>query len=177
MNRAGGGRTIVPSSWSAQDDALCDRRSKSMYKRILVPLDGSETAEDGLRHAISLARGQPATLLLLHVLAGTHALAGPARRSGDVQAVKEQHRHALAILSRAREAVQAAGLHCETLLREFTGKGIAEVIVQQAVQHRCDLVVMATHGRSGIDWMSLGSEAQQVARSSRVPLLLIPPTG
>ena len=145
-----------------------------MYNRILVPIDGSETAQAGLEHAVSLARGQPATLLLLHLLPGAPALPGGAGHLRDGALTKDQHRHALELLSRGRQAVEGAGLHCETLLREFTGKSVADAIEEQALQHRCDLVVIGTHGRRGLAWLAEGSQAQQLARAIRMPLLLVP---
>ena len=138
-----------------------------MYRKILVPLDGSDTAHAGLLHAIALARAQGATLLLLHALAAPQA--------GEPDSGKARHRDALEILARGKREVLAAGLHCETLLREFTGADIPDVIEQQAVQHHCDLVVMGTHARRGLEWLAQGSQAQALARSSRTPLLLVPP--
>ncbi|MCM2252789.1 MAG: universal stress protein, partial [Ramlibacter sp.] len=62
---------------------------------------------------------------------------------------------------------------CETLLREVTGKRIADVIIEQAQQHSCDLIVMGTHGRKGFSRLTLGSAAEGVVRSSPVPVLLV----
>ncbi|HEX9721328.1 MAG TPA: universal stress protein, partial [Ramlibacter sp.] len=75
--------------------------------------------------------------------------------------------------SKAKGAADAASVHCETLLREVTGKRIADVIVEQAQQHACDLIVMGTHGRKGFTRLTLGSAAEGVARSSPVPVLLV----
>ena len=139
-----------------------------MYKRILVPLDGSEAGEAGLQRAIVLARAGEAKLLLLHVLVGSHAAA-------DGETEKARHRQALRLLAQGKEAALAAGLHCETLLREFTGRGVSSEIEKQATLHHCDLVVMGTHGRRGLERLALGSVAHEVARTTRVPLLLVPP--
>ena len=137
-----------------------------MYRRILVPVDGSDTAHAGLLHAIGLAQAQGATLLLLHVLAAAHA--------GHADSEKERRRDALELLASGKREVLAAGLHCDTLLREFTGASVPDVIEQQAMQHHCDLVVMGTHARRGLAWLAEGSQAQELARSSRTPLLLVP---
>ena len=139
-----------------------------MYRKILVPLDGSDTAHAGLLHAIALASAQGATLLLLHALAASDA--------GEPDSAKQRHRGALEILARGKREVVAAGLRCDTLLREFTGAGVPDVIEQQALQHHCDLVVMGTHARRGLAWLAEGSQAQELARSSRTPLLLVPPS-
>ena len=76
----------------------------------------------------------------------------------------------LDVLARARQEAEAASVHCETLLREVTGKRVADVIVDQAAQHACDLIVMGTHGRRGFNRIAMGSEAEQVARTSTVPV-------
>jgi nucleotide-binding universal stress UspA family protein len=64
-------------------------------------------------------------------------------------------------------------VHCETVLREVTGKRVAEVIVDQTKVHACDLILMGTHGRRGFSRLAMGSDAEQVARSSPVPVLLV----
>jgi nucleotide-binding universal stress UspA family protein len=68
---------------------------------------------------------------------------------------------------------EAAGVHTETLLREVTGKRVAEVIVEQCGQHACDLLVMGTHGRRGLGRLTMGSDAEEVVRTSTVPVLLV----
>ena len=62
---------------------------------------------------------------------------------------------------------------CETLLREVTGERVSDIIIDQAGQHACDLIVMGTHGRRGLQRLTLGSQAEAVARASPVPVLLV----
>lgn len=144
-----------------------------MYQRILVPLDGSATAEAGLRHAIDLAAALNAKLVLLHVMddfALTVEMASVASSDAVRDALRQYGQEAL---TRARQAASAAGVMSETVLREVPQARIAEVINAEAARDRCDLVVMGTHGRRGFSRLTLGSSAEAVLRSSAVPVLLV----
>ena len=144
-----------------------------MYQRILVPLDGSATAERGFREAIGLAAEHKATLFLLHVVADFALLVEMSGAYSYEDMRKSMHQYGLDVLAQARAAAQAASVHAESLMREVTGQRIGEVIVQQATQHRCDLIVMGTHGRRGFSRVTLGSEADWVIRHSPVPVMLV----
>jgi nucleotide-binding universal stress UspA family protein len=87
--------------------------------------------------------------------------------------IRGLRQYGLEVLAKARVAAEAASVHSEPLLREVTGKRIADVIVEQAHQHGCDLIVMGTHGRRGFTRLTLGSAAEGVARTSDVPVLLV----
>ena len=147
-----------------------------MFKRILVPVDGSRTSEHGLAYAIRLARSQRATLYLLHVL-DEHILIGYAE-AGAVAAVTEQFLDALRasgkkILERARSKAAKAGVQSKTVLSDNIMGSISEVIVAQARKARAGLIVMGTHGRRGVTRLVLGSAAEGVVRSAPVPVLLV----
>jgi len=144
-----------------------------MYQRILVPVDGSATSERGLREAVKLASGQNTRLLFLHVVDDYTTLSDMTSASGYEEMLKRLRQYGLDVLSKARHEAEAASIHCETLLREVTGKRVADVIVEQAAQHGCDAIVMGTHGRRGFTRLTLGSAAEGVARISPVPVLLV----
>ena len=144
-----------------------------MYQRILVPVDGSATSERGLREAVKLASGQSTRLLFLHVLDDYTTLAEMTSASGYEEMLKRLRQYGLDVLSKAKHEAEATSIHCETLLREVTGKRVADVIVEQAAQHGCDAIVMGTHGRRGFTRLTLGSAAEGVARISPVPVLLV----
>jgi nucleotide-binding universal stress UspA family protein len=144
-----------------------------MYQRILVPVDGSATSERGLREAVKLASGQNTRLLFLHVVDDYTTLSDMTSASGYEEMLKRLRQYGLDVLSKAKHEAEAASIHCETLLREVTGKRVADVIVEQAGQHACDAIVMGTHGRRGFTRMTLGSAAEGVARVSPVPVLLV----
>lgn len=144
-----------------------------MYQRILVPLDGSATAERGLREAIALCSGQPTRLLLLHVVDDYPLLIETSSMTGYDEMMKTLRQYGLDVLAKARKACEEASVHAETLLREVTGERVSDIIIDQAGQHHCDLIVMGTHGRRGLQRLTLGSQAEAVARASAVPVLLV----
>lgn len=144
-----------------------------MYQRILVPVDGSATAERGLREAIGLAAGQATRLLFLHVVDDYTMLIETTSAASYDEMIKGLRHCGLDVLAKAKRSAEAAAVHCETLMREVTGKRISDVIVDQAAQHACDLIAMGTHGRRGFSRLALGSTAEGVARSSPVPVLLV----
>jgi nucleotide-binding universal stress UspA family protein len=144
-----------------------------MYQRILVPVDGSATAERGLHEAVSLATGQTTRLLFLHVVDDYTTLAEMTSAAGYDEMLRGLRQYGLDVLARSKQAAEASSVHCETLLREVTGKRVSDVIVEQAAQHGCDLIVMGTHGRRGLSRLTLGSAAEGVVRISPVPVLLV----
>ena len=144
-----------------------------MYQRILVPVDGSATSRRGLQEAVKLASGQNTRLLFLHVVDDYTTLSEMTSAAGYEEMLKRLRQYGLDVLNKAKHEAEAASIHCETLLREVTGKRVADVIVEQAAQHGCDAIVMGTHGRRGFTRMTLGSAAEGVARISPVPVLLV----
>lgn len=147
------------------------------YRRLLVPLDDSPTAQRGLGEALALARELRSTLVLLHVLElipmmpeVATAEAWEAIRDG-LKATGQR------VLDEASKQVLAAGVACETVLGELDARRPADVIVDQAAAQRCDLIVMGTHGRRGIGRALLGSDAELVLRQSPVPVLLVRSAG
>jgi nucleotide-binding universal stress UspA family protein len=144
-----------------------------MYHRILVPLDGSPASERGLREAIKLAAGQDCTLFFLHVVDDFRMLVEMTSVRSYDEMLRGLRQYGLEVLGKARAAAQESGVHHEELLREVTNQRVADAIVAQAAQHACDLVVMGTHGRRGFNRIAMGSEAEQVARTSAVPVLLV----
>lgn len=143
-----------------------------MYERILVPLDGSTTADRGLQEAIKLATLTKARLCLLHVIDIFPAMAGgdTTLSLGDYEG--RLHSRGEAVLAKAREVVAAAGVLADSVLREVMQERVADVIAEEAGKG-CDLIVMGTHGRRGFARFALGSDAEQVLRGSPVPVLLV----
>ncbi|HEX5690601.1 MAG TPA: universal stress protein [Roseiflexaceae bacterium] len=125
-----------------------------MYKRIMVPLDGSELAQSALSHAVELCRGLEATLLLVYVR-------DP--RAGSVEAARRY-------LDFVRNQQAASGVEIEILVREGP---VASVLIDVSEKERVDLIAMATHGRSGLQRVVYGSVAEQLLRSSTKPILLV----
>lgn len=145
-----------------------------MYKKILVPIDGSPTSNQGLDEAIKLAKLTGADLKLLNVV-DPWALA-TAQEEGftmtpDVLALLNEGGQA--ILSKARARVEAAGARAQTRFADSLAGRICDVVVDEAQQWGAELIVIGTHGRRGVARFLLGSDAEQVMRRSPVPVLVV----
>jgi len=149
-----------------------------MFRRILVPIDGSAPSRRGLDEAILLARNQGARLCVLHVVDEsllTRSFDGttymPASYVEDFS--KGLAAAGARLLSRAEAAARARRVKVETLLLETLGRRVADVIVREAKKWRADVIVLGTHGRAGLSRVVLGSDAELVVRESPVPVLLV----
>ena len=149
-----------------------------MFKRILVPIDGSPTSNLGLREAIKLAQDQNATLILLHVVdelivaEGFDGTMYVAAESIDnfLAALRKEGK---ALLAKAEVRVNQHAIKCQTVLVETVGHAVADVIIEQTKKHRADLIVLGTHGRRGLSRIVMGSDAEGVVRATKVPVLLV----
>lgn len=147
-----------------------------MYSRILVAVDGSPHSEHALRHATALAKGLAASLRIVHVIDMGWLPIGP-ELAIDIEPFARARRTAgERTLALAREDTRAAGLEAETSLIETVRptQRTADAIAEEAVTWFADLVVVGTHGRSGVERLLLGSVAEGVARLSSAPVLLVP---
>lgn len=145
----------------------------SLYRRILVPVDGSATSTRGLREALRVARAARAQLWLLHVLDEFFAFSDPeAARYSDVL-IASLRKRGERVLARAGALARSKGVKARMLMPEIVGGTAAAEIVRHARKVRADLIVLGTHGRRGLKRLALGSDAEQVVRSSPVPVLLV----
>ena len=85
----------------------------------------------------------------------------------------EIREHSEVLLARACKTAAEAGVAAEPVLREVALGRVADVVVDEARKSSCDLIVMGTHGRRGFSRLALGSDADLVARTSPVPVLLV----
>ena len=144
-----------------------------MYARILVPIDGSATGNDGLSEAIDLAKQLGSKLVLLHVVedfAISLELASVASFEDTRAALHEAGR---SMLDKAASRAAASGVLSETVLNEQTAGRASDAILKQAKEQRCELIVMGTHGRRGLDRVVMGSDAELVLRGAAVPVLMV----
>jgi len=145
-----------------------------MYSKILVPIDGSETADCALVQAAQLARLGNATLILLHIIEETRHTHGFEPPEVYIHEVRP---HFLAsgqrLLDDTANRLRSEGLDVKTVLLESGGKRISDLIKEQTELLGCDLIVLGTHGRRGIDRLLLGSDAEQTARIAPVPIMLV----
>lgn len=143
-----------------------------MYKRILVPVDGTDCSEAALRHAIALAREQAAEVRLVCVVDES---AIDVQSPAQLKAWDALVAAAKAALEKARASAARAGVAADARLVEMEGVGerIGELIVREARSWPADLIAMGTHGRRGLSHLVLGSVAEGVLRGSDVPVLLV----
>ncbi|HEX7055418.1 MAG TPA: universal stress protein [Burkholderiales bacterium] len=144
------------------------------YKRILVPVDGSATSKAGLREAIGIAKGQKASLQLVHVV-DYHAVAMSGLDAGAyldrlIDGLTDSGKR---ILQRAEEQVRKSGVPVTSVLLESPAGPAADAIVRQAKKAKADLIVIGTHGRRGVRRLLMGSDAEQVVRNAPVPVMLV----
>jgi len=144
-----------------------------MYSRILVPVDGSAPAECGLREAIRIAQASGASLVVLNIVNEFPILMDPAAMSDYDNLLEALRRRGEEIAGQAAQAARDAGLACEGVVLDATSGSVANLIVDQVVERRCDLVVMGTHGRRRLRRLALGSDAELVVRHCPVPVLLL----
>jgi nucleotide-binding universal stress UspA family protein len=145
-----------------------------MYQRILVPVDGSVTSDQGLGEAIALAKVTGGSIRLLHVLDElvftTGFEIGTTYENAVLPALRQRSEH---ILEAARERVTDAAVAVETLAIECFARRPCDIIIEQAALWPADVIIIGTHGRQGVNRMMLGSDAEQVARMAPVPVLLV----
>jgi nucleotide-binding universal stress UspA family protein len=145
-----------------------------MYKRILVPVDGSETSNKGLDEAIQLAKLTGASLHLVHVVDELTFATGFEMYTGDmIGLLKEAGEQ---ILGEAKARAEAGGIETATFLSENFGARVCDIVVDQALQCHADLIVVGTHGRRGVGRLIMGSDAEQIVRMAPVPVLLVRPS-
>ena len=145
-----------------------------MYKRILVPFDGSATSTKGLDEAINLAKLTGARLRLIHMADELDFATGfetSAVYARDV--IPQMKETGERILDEGATRAAAAGVEVETFLFERIATRLAELVAEQAKAWGADLVVIGTHGRRGVGRLLLGSDAEQIVRMAPVPVLLV----
>jgi len=146
----------------------------SRYKKILVPLDGSGWAQRAVPHAADIARNNNAELILLHIFrppayeyTDQLALAG---QDSQIQAAREQMK---LYLMGVRSELRHEDLRVRTHMTE--GMDIAHLLCDFVRGEGIDLVVMSTHGHSGIVRLMFGSVTHEVMRCVDVPVMLVKP--
>ena len=152
-----------------------------MYQKILVPLDGSELAECVLPHVKVISEGCDVPgIVLVRIVEPVHLPAGTASDGMSIYTRQDAEK--------AREQDDSRNkIEAEEYLKQISGKigyvsnlqtevimgRAAESITEYAEKNSVDLIIMATHGRSGVSRWVFGSTADKVMRSSSVPVLLI----
>ena len=146
-----------------------------MYKRILVATDGSKLSQKAVEHGINLADLTGAEVVALKVIPRypqTYFEGGVALAAAEVARIEKQWLEEALV---AVNEVKSAGQLREVKVKPVTVKSdlVAEAIIAAAKRNKCDLIVMASHGRRGIKRLLLGSETQQVLTHSHIPVLVL----
>ncbi|MGP1609553.1 MAG: universal stress protein [Burkholderiales bacterium] len=150
-----------------------------MFKHMLLPTDGSKLSKKGVTEAILLAKSLGAKITAVHVVNsyrqhiydqedGFMIPEMPAFKSDFEDRAAAR---AKAILGPVKAAAGKAGVKCDTVVA--TGDLPYEMIIKQAKKSKCDLIMMASHGRSGIKGFLLGSETVKVLTHSKIPVLVV----
>jgi nucleotide-binding universal stress UspA family protein len=146
-----------------------------MYKRILVATDGSTLSRKAVKEAIALAASVEAALVVLNVVPRypmSYFEGGASISPEDVGRIeKDWADKGQAIAEAARKSAEAAGVNAKAVIAR--SDLVATAILSAAKKNRCDLIVMASHGRKGLSRILLGSETQQVLTHSSIPVLVL----
>jgi nucleotide-binding universal stress UspA family protein len=139
---------------------------------ILLPTDGTKLSEKAVRHGIALAKRFGAKVIVLTVLPMFHMFTTDTQMLTDTpgQFDERMRKQAAKILRPIVLAAKAAGLACATV--QLGHEHPYQAIIDTAAAQRCDLIVMASHGRGGAAAIILGSETLKVLTHSKVPVLV-----
>lgn len=148
-----------------------------MFTNLLVPTDGSKLSSKAVTHALELALPLKAKIVFLHatptykpetlVEGGGASYARMSKAEHASIAAKE----ADGILKAAANKAGTTNIDCKTM--HVTADAPWEAIIAAAKTHKCDAIVMASHGRRGVSALLLGSEAQKVLTHSTLPVLVV----
>lgn len=147
-----------------------------MFAHIMLPLDGSELSLKAVQEGIALAKAMHSKLTFITVVSPYHsgisvpftsAIVHDIEKSHDEQAKKATQKLHADIAARAK----SAGIQCESLVA--FGESPYEQIIKNAKASKCDLILMASHGRRGLDGLLLGSETVKVLTHSKIPVLVV----
>jgi nucleotide-binding universal stress UspA family protein len=141
-----------------------------MYRRILVPVDGSETSNRAVVAALQMARENGGRVRMLHALDELACLSGYECSADLLNSAREQGAR---VLHEVQAMAESAGVPADCKLAETAGRRLGELVAEEAGNWEADLVVVGTHGRRGMSRILLGSGAEQVLRLAPVPVLAV----
>ena len=145
-----------------------------MFKKILVPTDGSPLSQDTARRAVSFAREAGAYITALYVKHHTPEYywgKGAWVHLPEATRIEEfAEQEAQNILKAVEDLCNEAGVACGTMT--ITSDVVYEAIIDAAARCDCDLIFMASHGRRGLNALVLGSETHKVLTHSKIPVLV-----
>jgi nucleotide-binding universal stress UspA family protein len=146
-----------------------------MYRHILIPTDGSDLAHHAVTNGLSLAKSVGAKVTVIIVeepfnwfnISETQAQRAPEELAKHTEQIKK---HAASVLNRVGDAAKQAGVPCDTI--QVEDEHPYQAIIATAGDRGCDLIVMASHGRSGLSAVVLGSVTNKVLTHTKTPVLV-----
>lgn len=147
-----------------------------MFKNVLVPTDGSELSTKAVRRALQIAKAMKAKVTAIHAYPELQSTArdefiGPfnllTKRRYNAKALEATDRY----LATVTKAAKAAGIEAEVMA--IASDRPYEAIIKTAKRKKCDLIIMGSHGRSGVAGLLLGSVTQKVLSHSTLPVLVL----
>jgi nucleotide-binding universal stress UspA family protein len=146
-----------------------------MYQRILIPTDGSKLSAKAVQTAQQLAELTGAQLVFLNVVPRypvSYFEGGISVSAGEVGQIEKQWADkAQALVDQLKAKAEARGLKAKAVI--LRSDLVAETVIACAKKNKCDLIVMASHGRKGIKRLLLGSETTHVLTHSPLPVLVL----
>jgi nucleotide-binding universal stress UspA family protein len=143
-----------------------------MFKRILLPTDGSELSEAAIQKGVQFAKSINAELTGFHVILPFHVFTLQTEMLEDTKEQYERQSKVQAeqFLGVIKKAAEKAGVSCDT--DYVTSSHPYEMIIKAAEKKGCDLIMMASHGRKGVQGLLIGSETQKVLTHTKIPVLV-----
>jgi nucleotide-binding universal stress UspA family protein len=147
-----------------------------MFKHILVPTDGSKLSDRAVQRSIDLAKALGARITAMHAIPEFRIMADESFVMPTTMDVKKRYETAAKarsdkMLAKIIERAKAAGLKAEPLC--MISDVPYEAIIEACRKAKCDVIVMASHGRRGVSGLLLGSETSKVLTHSKVPVLVV----
>lgn len=147
-----------------------------MFKHILLPTDGSKLSDRAVKHGIEFAKSIGAKVTTIHVVPEFRMImdegfVSPMSAEFKKRFENESQQHARKMLAKVGKAADAAGVKCESVV--VVSDFPYQQIIDTAKKKKCDLIMMASHGRRGLSSLLLGSETAKVLTHSSIPVLVV----
>ena len=146
-----------------------------MYKRILIATDGSPLSDKAVEHGLALAALSGSAVVALKVVPRyprSYFEGGMPVSASDAQRLEKQWSEAAqALVDRVKAEGGAQGVTVKAVVAK--SELVAEAVISAAKKHKCDLIVMASHGRKGLKRLLMGSETLHVLTHSHIPVLVL----
>lgn len=147
------------------------------YKHIMLPVDGSELSRNAEKECLAFAKSIGAKVTAIHVVSHFHLRVQPwAPLKSVLTKIEKEHEDeateiAQKMISALTKRAKADGVECDGLV--VVGDHPYEEIINSAEEHKCDLIMMASHGRRGLDAVLLGSETVKVLTHTKIAVLVL----